>query len=88
MLPGSIIVVSRKWHSPSIRVQHLSNGIAIDIAEDDFCKAFALAFRISFWHRLFGRQADFQLIARKAWQAVIEEMKMATIYSPPPVPKE
>lgn len=86
---NGIVVVSRRWHQPAIQVQHLEDGIAINMAARDFAQAFAQSFHEAsppLWKRMLNRKSDVEAVALKVLAEVVNEMKQATIHSPPPLP--
>ena len=97
---GAMIVVSRKWHQPLIRVQHFNDGISIDMSTDDFVRALMLELKKQlpqkpdWYERIFGGEIAWRAYGEAVEKAilssldeVIHEMKMSTVHSPPPIPK-
>ena len=89
----SMIVVSRQWKNPQIRVQYLTGGVAIDISSKDYAKSLAAASKIgqkfTGWRKLLNwdhptpEQVESALLA--CVDSVEHEMKLATVQCPPPV---
>jgi hypothetical protein len=96
---GAMIVVSRKWHQPLIRVQHFNDGISIDMGVPDFTRALMLELKEQlpqkpdWYERIFSGEMAWRVYAEALEKAIvasiddiINEMKMATVHAPPPVP--
>ena len=89
----SMIVVSRQWSNPQIRVQYLADGVSIDISAKDWAKSLAKASGIGQiiqggrklfnWNHPTPDNVESALLA--AMDAVEHEMKLATVQCPPPV---
>ena len=95
---NELVVVSRKWHEPQIRVKYLTDGIMIEMSVHDFVYSVAQALRRklpprpSWWWRLWMGEAGWlnyhaalENSIRTVMEDVLHEMKMATIHSPPPL---
>ena len=97
-----LVIVSRLWNEPRIRVQYTADGIMIDMTAAEFARAVASAIPVktppypSWWRRLlmqrFVWSGLFEITpdriedaALASFDQVTEEMKRATIHSPPPI---
>ena len=97
-----LVIVSRLWNEPRIRVQYTVDGIMIDMTAAEFARAVASAVRVetppypSWWRRLLMKRfvwsGLFEIApdriedaALASFAQVTDEMKQATVNSPPPI---
>jgi hypothetical protein len=76
----SVVVISRHWHNPAIEVGVSSDGIQIDMAVEDFCRA--LVAEIPHPVMCFTRTGLADNIVA-AMDVVLEKAKQASIHNPP-----
>ena len=76
----SMVVVSRRWHEPQIRVQFMQDELRVDMSARDFAKSVAMACASSnpmypkWWKRLLMKSKDWELMFELHRESMTQEV--------------